>query len=148
MQFGEEGVPLQDIQQDLVVGIAGSRDGTCQAVGSRADHFLPGFTNEHREVNANDAGMVISWAELEGTPGRKSHWEVLGHPDTINRGDTTSGASFEGSQSWEVWVYGDDSLSEGMCLTEGSPSWLPDVAIDICHEDDGVPSSLPKSEGS
>ncbi len=101
------------------------------------DHFLLGFTNECREIDVDDAGMVISWSQLEGTPGRKSHWEILGHPDTINRGDTLVGALFEGSQSWEVWVCGDDSLSEGMGLAEGSPSWLLDIAVDICHEDDG-----------
>jgi len=90
---------------------------------------------------------MVSWAELEGAPRGQGDWEILGHPNTIDGGDAMAGSLLKSSQGREVWVSRDNCLSEGMSLAEGSPGRLPDVTIDICHKDDGVPSGLPRGEG-
>jgi len=58
------------------------------------------------------------------------------------------GAPLKSSQSWEVWVHRDNCLSKGVGLAEGSLGWLPDIAINIGHENDRVPGSFPENEGS
>ena len=90
--------------------------------------------------------MVIPGTHLEETPGGQSHWEVLGDPNTINWGFTT-GSMPEGGKCGEAWVHQNDSLTKGVGATESSEICLADVSIHICHENNGIPSGLPRSKG-
>jgi len=110
------------------------------------DNLLMGLTNQGNQIQVDNASMVIPGTHLEGTPGGQSHWEVLGDPNTIDWGFTTR-SMLEGGKHGEAWVCQNDSLARGVGTTESSEICLADVTIHICHENNGIPSGLPRTKG-
>ena len=89
---------------------------------------------------------MVTWAHCEGTPRGEGHREVLRDPDTIDGFSALAGAVHEGGQEGKVGMGRHDSLPERVGSTEVGNLWLANVAIGICHKDNGVTSCLPGEE--
>jgi len=83
---------LGGFQKEAVVRILGGRDSAGEPSHLRMDNLLTGLANQGRQIQVNDASMVIPGAHLEGTPGEKGHWEILGDQNAINWGFTMGSA--------------------------------------------------------
>jgi len=137
---------LVGFQQEAVVRVAEGRDSTGEPSNLRTDDLLMGLANQGKQIQVNNASMVIPGAHWEGTPGGKGHWEVLRDPNAVHWGFTT-GSVHEGGKCGEAWVCINDSLVEGVGTAESGEICLVDVTIHICHENNGIPSGLPRSKG-
>jgi len=106
-------VALGGFQKEAVVRIAGGRDSTGEPSHLRMDNLLPGLANQGNQIQVDNAGMVISRAYLEGTPGGQCHWEVLEYPNAVDWG-FTMGSVPKGGKCGEAWVHRNDSLTKGV----------------------------------
>ena len=91
---------------------------------------------------------MVTRAHCEGTPRGEGHREILGNPDAINGFSAPAGASHKGGQEREMGMGRHDSLPERVGSTEVGNLQLANVAIGICHKDNGVTSGLPGEESN
>ena len=89
---------------------------------------------------------MVTRAHCKGAPRGEGHREVLRDPDAIDGFSALAGAAHKGGQEGEVGMGRHDSLLERVGSTEVRNLWLANVAIGICHKDNGVTGCLPGEE--